>query len=119
MVFILMARILLAEDDPVVRHDYQEILCAYGYEVDAAASAAEARSRLAITAYDFILTDLRLGDGSGIEIADIATRMGLKALIVTGYGVHLSSSDLRRHHYLFKPIRPSELISVVANMIGG
>jgi CheY-like chemotaxis protein len=112
-----MTRILLAEDDPVVRHDFQEILCAYGYEVDAAASAAEARSRLAIAPYDIILTDLRLGDGSGLEIADIATRKGLKALIVTGYDAQLSSADLRRHHYLFKPIRPSELISVVVNML--
>jgi DNA-binding response OmpR family regulator len=113
-----MARILLAEDDPHTRDNYQALLRQNGFDVDATATAAEARSRLEGRPYDFVLTDLRLGDGSGIEIADIATRKGLKSLIVTGFGMHLSSADLRRHHYLFKPARPSELVAAVTKMIG-
>jgi DNA-binding response OmpR family regulator len=79
-----MRRILLVEDDSDVRMLLQHVLLDAGYEVDCAESFAAARARLARRAYDLVLTDGKLGDGSGIELADDAAGRGMKALVVTG-----------------------------------
>ena len=55
-----LARVLLVDDDPASRLTLQTVLRAGGYHVDAAASAAEAVSKLDEEEYELVLTDLHM-----------------------------------------------------------
>jgi CheY-like chemotaxis protein len=54
-----LARVLLADGDLASRLAVKSLLTAVGYEVEGAASAAEAASRLDETDYQLVLADLR------------------------------------------------------------
>ncbi len=55
-----LARVLLVDDDPASRQAIQWVLQAGGYEVDTAASAAEAIRLMDQGEYELILTDLKM-----------------------------------------------------------
>jgi DNA-binding NtrC family response regulator len=112
-----MARILLVEDDQLLRRDVLRALQEAGHKVDDAATASEAKSFITTRPYDLVLTDMRLGDGSGIEIADIATGKGINAIVVTGYGLQVADDERRRHSFLFKPVRLDDLLSAVSKTL--
>jgi CheY-like chemotaxis protein len=108
-----MKRILLVEDDPDLRLLLEHVLLGAGYEVDTAATVADAHTRLGDANYDLVLADGRLEDGTGMMVAERATEAGSKALIITGYAFDLPREQLDRYEYLLKPVRPSELLEAV------
>jgi CheY-like chemotaxis protein len=55
-----LARVLLVDDDPASRLALQTVLQAGGYEVESAASAAEAIGKLELGEYELVLSDLSL-----------------------------------------------------------
>lgn len=55
-----LARVLLVDDDPTSRHALELVLQLSGYEVETAASAAEAIHRMDQSEYELVLTDLRM-----------------------------------------------------------
>jgi DNA-binding NtrC family response regulator len=114
----MASRILLVEDDGDVRMLLQHVLLDAGYDVECAGSAAAARNCLAERRYDLVLTDGKLGDGSGIDIADDATGRGMKALVVSGYMLQMTKAELDRHEILMKPVRPGELLGAVERQLG-
>ena len=113
-----MSRILLVEDDRDVRMLLEHVLLDAGYVVDCVSSVAAACLCLAESKYDLVLTDGKLGDGSGITIADDAADRGMKALVVTGYMLQLSKDELDRHEFLMKPVRSGELLAAIERTIG-
>jgi two-component system, NtrC family, response regulator PilR len=111
-------RILLVEDDADVRFIVEHVLLAEGYGVDVAATAAVARRALGAQAYDLVLADGKLGDGTGFEIADLGAARGAKTLVITGDALAFPQTDRERHPYLMKPVRAAELVRIVAELIG-
>ncbi len=83
------ARSALIVDD---EHDIRELLVLtlgrMGLRTDTAASLAAARQMLAGNRYDLCLTDMRLPDGSGLElVSDISTRFpDTPVAMITAYG---------------------------------
>lgn len=112
-------RILLVEDDELIRTLISHVLAAAGYAVDTAATAAAALEHMNARSYHLVLTDDRLPDGRGIAIADIATAKGMDAVIVTGYASRLAKDDVERHEHILKPVTPFELIRTVERHLGG
>ena len=55
-----LARVLLVDDDPTSRLTLQTVLKAGGYNVDSAASAAEAVGKLDAGEYELVLSDLEM-----------------------------------------------------------
>jgi DNA-binding response OmpR family regulator len=78
-----MISILVVEDDLDVGLLLEHILMSAGYSVDRASTASDSRGLIASKAYDLVLADGVLPDGTGIEIADQAKARGMKALIIT------------------------------------
>ena len=111
-------RILLLEDEGDVGDLFRLGLESSGYAVDATATIAEARQRLAALRYDAAIVDLRLPDGNGLEIADQAADLGAKTFILSGYLFNLPAGTARHHEILMKPIRPRELVDAVQRAIG-
>jgi DNA-binding response OmpR family regulator len=108
-----MGRILLVEDDNDIRPLLEQLLLGDGYAVDVAATAATARAFIGANAYDLVLTDGVLPDGSGIEIADRVKRRGMKAIVLTGH----PGADLAQHPYILKPVKPQELLDMITRHI--
>ncbi|MGO8918280.1 MAG: response regulator [Stellaceae bacterium] len=113
-----MARILLVEDDPDVKPLLEHVLVGAGYQLASTKSAKEALTLVAAVDYDMVVTDWRLPDGDGRDVADAAVGRGAKAIIITGYGLSLPPEDRQPHTFLLKPIRPSELLLAVGRTLG-
>ena len=100
-----MDRILLVDGDPVMRPLLEHILLDNGYQVVTAESVATATRLLGSQPFDLILCDVNLPDGSGLTVADRAIAAGVKALVVTGYGMRLEPGSLAPCAYLSNPLR--------------
>src|SRR5215510_3465403 len=82
-----LARVLLVDDDPASRLTLQTVLEAGGYNVDSAASAAEAVGKLDEGQYELVLSDLQMeSPEAGLKVIAHARMMDYKpatALITT------------------------------------
>src|SRR5690349_21214940 len=112
-----MARILLVEDDLDVCLVMEDALIDGGYAVEATGRVMAAFILLGSHPYDLVVTDVRLPDGSGMEVADRAREKGIPTLIVTGYAFNLPRDDLDRFAFLLKPFRQRELIRAVEHVL--
>jgi two-component system response regulator PilR (NtrC family) len=111
-------RILLVDDDVDVRPLLEIALRSVGYEFDSVATVAAARSHVAQQSYALLVTDKRLPDGDGLQIADEAAARGTQVIVLSGYVLQGSSADRDRHEHIMKPIRPTELLKIVEQRIG-
>jgi len=66
-----------------VRLIIEHVLIDAGHIVDTADTARGARELLESGSYDILLTDVRLPNGTGMEVADAASDKGIKAIIIT------------------------------------
>src|SRR5215475_15771790 len=82
-----LARVLLVDDDPASRLTLKTVLEAGGYNVDSAASAAEAVGKLDAGEYELVLSDLQMeSPEAGLKVIAHARMMDYKpatALITT------------------------------------
>lgn len=111
-------RILLVEDETDIREILSLALQGEGYAVDAVATVADGKSRLASVQYALVIADWRLPDGDGLVIADWAKELGSKTLIMSGYLFAMPGGRAIDHETLMKPMRPSELVKIVEQNIG-
>lgn len=111
------ATIMVVDDDPHVRTIVAEFLDGSGYHVLEAGDAREALRLLADSeAVDLIITDVRMPDISGLELAETAMRAcaDLKVILISGYFV----SRQVGHRVLKKPFRMQELADAVRDELG-
>lgn len=104
----LSLSVLIVEDDPEHSALCRAALQAAGFRTAEAASLAQARSRLAESAYPLLLLDIALPDGSGLEALAIARERDPRALAVvqTGFSSQESALEALRlgaYDYLVKP----------------
>lgn len=111
-------RILLVEDEALIRDLLAHALHGEGYAVDAVATVAAAWTHLAGEPYALVIADWRLPDGDGTLVADAAADQGAKTFVMSGYLFQMPSGRADRHETLMKPIRPSEIVTVVERSIG-
>jgi CheY-like chemotaxis protein len=105
-------KLMVVDDDPEVRVVVSEFLEDFGYHVIQASSALQALDLLAgMPDLRMIITDIRMPDMSGIDLANLATQRQsyLKIILISGYFV--SQSVDRR--FLRKPFRMRELEAAV------
>ncbi len=107
--------LLLADDDNSFRQRLALTLGRRGFDVQAAASAEEARQLMRQFRPDYAVLDLRLGDGNGIDL--VTELRGLhpdtRVVILTGYGNLATAVAAVKEgavDYLAKPADPEDLI---------
>src|SRR5579871_6662103 len=110
-----LARVLLVDDDPTSRLTLKTVLEAGGYNVDAAASAAEAVGKLDEGEYELVLSDLQMeSPEAGLKVIAHARMMDYKpatALITTYQNTRPAASHQRS--VLIKPEAIPELLGKV------
>lgn len=117
-------RVLVAEDDPVVRALIQRLLREAGFEVRTAKHGSEALG-LALRAsseFNLVVTDVRMPIMDGLELARRLRERwpGLPVLYISGYDVELSSGSRRaeaRQSLLRKPFDLDELLREVTRLL--
>lgn len=115
----MAGRVLIVEDDPGNRQALARLLSHLHYEVTAASSLAEARTQLQLRP-DFVLLDLQLMDGSGMDLLRDIRTADSKPLVAVITGCEqqfaaLGENDLLPDAVFLKPILAAELIRWLHN----
>ncbi len=114
-----MGKILVVDDQRNMRTTLAMMLRGGGYEVDEAADGAQGRDLGATGAYDVVITDLRMGEFSGIEVlrAVKEAQPMTEVIVMTAYGTIESAVEAMRlgsFDYIQKPFSEQELIVKVS-----
>lgn len=115
-----LARVLLVHDDPASRLTLKTVLEAGGYNVDSAASAAEAMGKLDEGQYELVLSDLQMeSPEAGLKVLAHARMMDYKpaTALITTYQNSKPSLAQRRNSFLIKPEDIPGLLGKVAELI--
>ena len=113
------ARLLIVDDDPLVRELHSRVLSLAGYEVVTAENGADALERLAEEPFDLVLTDRNMPTLSGVNIVLALRSAGsrIPVVMVSGsVGSRPLPPAVNRQIFaaLPKPARTSEVLSAVA-----
>jgi DNA-binding response OmpR family regulator len=112
------ARILVVDDEDLVRDYFDNALTAGGYQVDLAATAERAYALLAERDYALVIADWWLDDGNGLSIANEAASRGAKTCVSSGFELELLGENAERHRLIRKPVSPADLLAAVRGAIG-
>ena len=118
-----MSRILVIDDEHVIRMLVVEILEAAGHEVTGAESAERALDLLEDTEFDLVVSDVMMPGLSGLELLEVigVRRASLPVVLVTGAGTYdtLSQALTRGAAGLVtKPFAHADLQSAVGDALG-
>jgi DNA-binding response OmpR family regulator len=116
-------RILVVEDDAVIRELNAEVLICHGYQVADAEDGAAGWEALHADRFDLMITDHEMPRLSGVELVKKArsARMTLPIILATG---RVPEQELERHPWLQlaatlrKPFSPDQLVKTVKRVLG-
>jgi DNA-binding NtrC family response regulator len=107
-------RILIVEDEDVIRLSLVKLLQRHNYTVSEAVSVTSALRAFNLNQFDLIISDLRLPGGSGVELITLAKE--IPVLIMTSYASLRSAVEIMRKgaaDYVSKPFDHDELITAI------
>ena len=108
------ARILIVDDEAVVRDSLADWFRAEGYETDKAESARDALGKLAGADWDIFLLDIRMPGMDGLELQRKlkAAQPEATVIIMTAYASVESAVEAMKQgafDYIIKPFNPDDL----------
>lgn len=114
-----MSKILIVEDETIIRNALRKLLERNQYEVSEAPSVKEATSKFQLKDFDLIVSDLRLPGAPGTDLIKLAG--DTPVLIMTSYASLRSAVDSMRMgavDYIAKPFDHDEMVNAVKRVIG-
>ena len=111
-------RILLIEDERLLRWSLEQSLKKMGYDVQAFDNGKAALESLEKDTYDFVITDYRLPDICGFEIINktVAVQPQAQIVVISAYLVPSIIEGIEKFghiHIISKPFRFEELIGAI------
>ena len=113
-----MHRILIVEDEDVIRNSLQKLLDRNGYSVEVANSIQGATQQFDLTDFSLIISDLRLPGAPGTELIKLAG--DVPVLIMTSYASLKSAVDtmkLGAVDYIPKPFDQKEVLNSIKRIL--
>ncbi|MBI5216856.1 MAG: sigma-54-dependent Fis family transcriptional regulator [Ignavibacteriae bacterium] len=115
-------KILVVDDEKIIRESISFILKKEGFTVTEAANGKEAYNKLLSESYDLVITDLEMPEMKGIELLDHVLHINPQALVViiTAYGsLETAIAALRKgaSDYILKPIEFDELLVKIHRLL--
>ncbi len=111
-------RVLVVEDEYLIRMLLEDMLDELGYGVAAAVGTiAEARKIAADGEFSAAILDVNLDGQEIYPVADILAQRGLPFVFVTGYGERSLPEAYRGRPALQKPFQAEQLKSTLAGLI--
>ena len=111
-------RILLAEDEDLLRWSIQRFFEKRGFVVEGVKNGDEGVDKARVGSYDLLITDLRLGGADGLELAAVCREHNpeLQTIVITGQGSKESAISALRQgvwDYVEKPLDLQRLLFTV------
>jgi DNA-binding NtrC family response regulator len=116
-------RILVVDDDELMRSFLSSVLREEGYGIEEARNGTEGLAKLPGSDFDLVITDLRMPDMSGLALMQEGkkARPDVRWIIITAYGSIGSAVEAMKagaSDYLTKPFRaPDELRHVIGRVL--
>lgn len=109
-------KVLIIEDEKTLAYEMETFLKRAFYICDLAHTCVQAKEQIAVNGYDFILLDLGLPDGDGLDLLSLARKQNPDAayIVLTARGNledRIKGLDLGADDYLPKPFSLLELQS--------
>jgi two-component system response regulator PilR (NtrC family) len=115
-------RILVVDDEEIIRDSISFILNKEGFEVTEASNGKEAYDKVLTESYDVIITDLEMPEMKGIELLEKVLQINpqLIVVIITAYGsLETAIAALRKGaaDYILKPVEFDELLVKIRRLM--
>jgi len=115
--------LLVVDDEPDLRTLYELTLLREGYDIETASSVEEALQHLQDRSFSLVITDMRLPDGTGLDLLGRLEESGRaeKAIVITAYGSAENAVEALKagaYDYLTKPVDLKQFRAVVASALG-
>jgi len=115
--------LLVVDDEPDLRTLYELTLLREGYDIETAGSVQDALLHLKDRTYSAVITDMRLPDGTGLDLLRWLEEGGRreKAIVITAYGSAENAVEALKagaYDYLTKPVDLRQFRAVVASALG-
>jgi len=112
------AKILIVDDELIVRESLGGWLERDGHTVDKAASGEESLEKFEKTHYDIILLDIKMEGMSGLDVLKKVRELDpdVSVVMITAYGSIPSAIEAMKsgaYEYLLKPFDPDELMVLI------
>jgi DNA-binding NtrC family response regulator len=111
-------RVLVADDDMVIREGLRRVLTREGYVVETQPNGRLAMDRLQETPFDLLITDLKMPGMSGLEVLQAVRVLQpeMPVILITGFAAVDNAVDAMKSgaaDYLSKPFSNDEIIAKV------
>lgn len=115
------ASLLLVDDDEIFVTRLARAMEKRGFDVRTALSVSEARKLIADKPPAYAVVDLRLEDGSGLDVVELLRELrgDARIIVLTGYGAiatAVAAVKLGATDYLAKPADASDVTSALLSM---
>ena len=117
-----MPRILIVDDEPILRLTLEEFLRHEGFEAEPAASGAEALARAAERDFDVAICDVQMPGMDGLELLNRLRQVSPETfvLIITAYATvetAVEAFQAGAHDYLMKPVIFDDLLHKIRHLV--
>ena len=117
-----VSSVMVVDDEPGIRTALRANFLRHGWRVEAAGSVREAIGQLEGKEFDLVVTDMRMPDGTGMEVMRATRRMspGTAVILLTAYGSVPDAVRAMRDgalDYLTKPISFDQLQATAAKVM--
>ena len=118
-----MKRVLVVDDEAIVRESIRDWLQDAGYQVSVAESGEEALILIQKQNFGVMVVDLRLEGMNGIDVLKKVKLLkpDIKSIVITAYPTMLTqaeASKLGAIDYLVKPVFPDKLEELIRETMG-
>ncbi len=109
-----LEKILIVDDEPLMRQFLEEALMQKGYDVEVAENGKKAFAALRKSSFDLMITDMKMPDHSGLEVLKRAkvSAPQMLTIVMTAHGTIENAVEAMRlgaFNYLLKPFTPDAL----------
>src|SRR5204863_5346539 len=111
-------RILVVDDEKVIREILADFLSMEGYVVHAVEDGVEAMKELKKRSYNLVISDLKMPNMGGLELIAQVTEESIPVItvIMTGFGTVETAIEAMKkgaYDYILKPFKVEEVVHIV------
>ncbi len=115
-------RILVVDDEKVIREFLRDFLSDQGYETDLATDGKEALDKIKRSNYDLVITDIKMPNADGIEVLKKVKRKNsnTEVIIITGYPSLDTEAECKNFGaagYIVKPFQINQIKLLVGRAL--
>jgi DNA-binding NtrC family response regulator len=119
---MLVTKILIVDDEPIMRESLAGWLERDGHYIDTSASGEDALKKLKDTRYDILLVDIKMEGISGLDVLKRVKESDpeIAVVMITAYGSIATAIEAMKngaYDYLLKPFDPDELGIIIDKIL--